>query len=118
MTSTLSPDTAIGGQPWQLYRRRVHVRRDSEGRWFWVHYACRAATAEIGSFQDALGQAVEHVRVSPCQSSTKLFGDHIAVNCDANRLRASWLCPECKQYCSSHNPCDCCMDVAEEALDG
>lgn len=93
------------------YLRRVHVRRDTEGRWFWFHNVCRAAKAGIGTFSEALSQAFAHANDAPCPRPAESFATHIAVDCDANSLRASWLCPWCKQYCASHTPCDCCADV-------
>ena len=96
---------------WRDAVRRVCVRRDDEGRWFWFHPACRAATAGIDGFDLALWQAVEHATLAACPHPFKPFGSHIVVDCDKNELRASWLCPWCKQYCASHTPCDCCCDA-------
>jgi hypothetical protein len=86
--------------------RRVHVRRDSEGRWFWYHHQCRGAEAEFPTQPAALTAGVTH----SCEEKRSTMLVHIAVNPDGNSQSASWLCPYCKQYCASHNPCDCCMD--------
>lgn len=101
--------------------RLVHVRRDSEGRWFWYHHRCRRALSGIGDWRDAVAQADQHARHDVRDPYTGLctasdvrpgtpFLDHIEADPDANTLRASWLCPDCRQYCASHNPCDCCWD--------
>lgn len=112
MTTNRLLHTALPNQ--HPYLRRVHVRRDEEGRWFWVHYACRTARAEIATFDVALGQAFEHARGVPCPRPEKSFVDHIEVDCGGNRQQASWLCPWCRQYCASHNPCDCCQDTSAD----
>ncbi len=85
--------------------RRVHIRRDESGRWFWYHPRCKAAEAQIATHSQALGSALEH----SCASHAKRYGPHIGVEPDQGALWASWLCPGCKEYCPSDNPCDCCM---------
>lgn len=87
--------------------RLVHVRRDSEGRWFWYHRLCQKAGCGL-TWSHAMAVAYWHVR-GPCASGTP-FLVHIEADPDANANRASWLCPGCRQYCASHAPCDCCMD--------
>lgn len=87
--------------------RLVHVRRDSEGRWFWYHWLCRKGESGL-TWGHAMAVAYWHTR-GPCASGT-MFISHIDADPDTNTLRASWLCPECRQYCASHNPCDCCSD--------
>jgi hypothetical protein len=89
---------------------RVHIRRDSDGLWFWYHPTCRTAEAQIDTFDAARVAALAHADEERCPQPAKPFASHIEVDCDRNRLRASWLCPDCKQYCASHNPCDCCFD--------
>jgi hypothetical protein len=84
--------------------RRVHIRRDSENRWFWYHYQCHSAQALFPTQPDALTAALSH----SCKNHRSTFYGHIEVDPDRNNLSASWLCPSCKQYCASHNPCDCC----------
>ncbi len=102
--------------PWTVgpnihpHLRRIHVRQDSEGRWFWYHEACRSAKAEIPTYDAALHDAFAHAADMPCRKPAKSWAVHIEVDPDGNRERASWLCPYCKQYCASHNPCDCCFD--------
>lgn len=95
---------------WVQYRavRLVHVRRDSEGRWFWYHRLCGKAGTNPPTWPDAYFSACWHL-LDDCGTG-KLFGTHIEADPDANTLRASWLCPGCRQYCASHTPCDYCMD--------
>lgn len=88
--------------------RRVHVRRDSEGRWFWYHQLCGKAECGLNTWVRAYLGACWHL-AHGCGSGTP-FGSHIEADPDANTLRASWLCPGCRQYCASHTPCDCCWD--------
>jgi hypothetical protein len=92
------------------YLRRVHIRRDEDGLWFWFHPVCRVAEAQFDAWGTALESASAHAAGSHEQRPEKTFCGHIEVDPDRNSLRASWLCPWCKQYCPSHNPCDCCMD--------
>lgn len=92
---------------------RVHVRRDSEGMWFWYHWTCRRAEVQIGTFDEARESALAHNCGSP-RPAEKPLSWHIEVDCDRNRLSASWLCPDCKQYCASHTPCDCCFDTRDD----
>jgi len=102
--------------PWRehLSVRRVHVRQDSEGRWFWYHPCCSGANAGIGGWAEAGREAAAHAALGVCPAPEKPYGTHIAVDPDENGQRASWLCPDCKQYCASHNPCDCCMDAESD----
>lgn len=90
--------------------RLVYVRRDSEGRWFWYHNLCHAAAAGIGAWRDAVVEAAQHAKHDVHNWPGTPFFGHIDADPDTNRERASWLCPDCKQYCASHNPCDCCGD--------
>lgn len=100
-----------GHRPWREVRdahphiRRVHVRQDSEGHWFWVHHQCRGAQAEFATQDAALDAGLGHA----C-GQVRTFATHIEVDPSGNSQSASWLCPYCKQYCASHNPCDCCSD--------
>ena len=88
--------------------RLVHVRRDAEGRWFWWHNLCHKGGSGVTTWMHAMAVAYWHTR-GPCASGTK-FGSHIEADPNANTQRASWLCPDCRQYCASDNPCDCCWN--------
>jgi hypothetical protein len=91
--------------PTRSGRGRTRVRRDNRGRWFWFHPACSSAQAQLPTHSQALGSALEH----SCDSHPVKYGTHIPIE-PVDTGGASWLCPHCKQYCASDNPCDCCMD--------
>lgn len=87
--------------------RLVHVRCDSEGCWFWYHRLCSKAGSGL-PWSHAMAVAYWHAR-GPCATGIPFLG-HIEADPDVNELRASWLYPDCRQYCASHTPCDCCWD--------
>lgn len=102
--------------PWPTamhpYLRRVHVRRDAIGLWFWYHPHCRAAAAQIETYERALGSALEHAAGFPCPKPVRSYAKHLEVTPTSRNGWSSWLCPGDRQYCASDNPCDCCSDDA------
>lgn len=90
--------------PTTYTRGRTRVRRDTRGLWFWFHPSCSSAEAQLTTHTQALGSALGH----SCESHPVRYGTHIEVEPTDG---ASWLCPGCKQYCASDNPCDCCFHM-------
>lgn len=104
--ATLYPEAAL-----TPYLRRVHIRQDNDFQWFWYHPRCQGAQPHLATHSQALGSALEH----SCTSHPIRYGPHIPADPDRNPEGASWLCPHCKEYCPSDNPCDCC---ARDAMGG